>query len=334
MKQNNINIYLTLDYELFLLKPGNNIDFSLINPTFDLVRILNKYQYKAIFFVDAGYLFALNKYKEKYAKLENDYTKILTQLKYLESQGHEIGLHVHPHWEDCYYNGLEWKVNLKRFKLFDFNNEEAHSIFIKYYNFLQFHFQNKIISYRAGGWCLEPFSMVKDAMKEAGIFIDSTVVPGAFYKSKTHSYDYRKFPQKDYWRFSEDPSMINEDGFFIEIPCSPHKLSQFYYWEKLINKIFHKFQHRPNGEAIKPSFFGMIKKLMFKTADAISIDANKSNYLLDSFKLKEKLGHQYFCIIGHPKCFTSETYKNIDDFIVYTINRGHLFNTFSKSIFK
>ena len=334
MKQNNINIYLTLDYELFLLKPGNNIDFSLINPTFDLVRILNKYQYKAIFFVDAGYLFALNRQKEKYPKLNNDYTKIVNQLKYLESQGHEIGLHVHPHWEDCFYNGMEWKISLKRFKLSDFSKEEAHSIFIKYYQFLQFNFQNKIISYRAGGWCLEPFSLIREAMKESGIFIDSTVVPGAYYLSKTHSYDYRKFPNLDYWQFNEDPSIIDEFGHFFEIPCSPHRLSQFYYWEKFLNIYYKKFQHESNGEAIKPSLLGIIKKLLFRTVDAISIDANKSNYLLGAFKTKERTGDKHFCIIGHPKCFTSETYKNLDDFIVYTINRGYSFTTFSKSLTK
>ena len=329
-----MNIYLTLDYELFLLKPGNNIDFSLINPTFDLIRILNKYQFKAIFFVDVGYLLALNRQKEKYPKLENDYIKILNQLKYLESQGHEIGLHVHPHWEDCYYNGTEWKINLKRFKLSDFSKEEAHDIFTKYYHFLQFNFQNKIISYRAGGWCLEPFSLIRDAMKETGIFIDSTVVPGAHYKSHTHSYDYRHFPSKDCWHFNEEPTLMDETGSFLEIPCSPYKLSQLYYWEKFINIFFNKFQQESNGEAIRPTFFGVLKKLFFRTVDAISIDSNKSDYLLSAFKLKERNGDKHFCIIGHPKCFSAETYKNVDDFLVYTINRGYTITTFSKSLLK
>ncbi len=334
MKQNNINIYLTLDYELFLLKPGNNIDFSLINPTFDLVKVLNKYQFKAIFFVDAGYLYALNKYKDKYLNIEKDYTKIINQLKILESQGHEIGLHVHPHWEDCFYNGDEWKVNLNRFKLSDFTKEEARDIFNKYYKNLQFHFINKIISYRSGGWCLEPFSFIRESMKDNGIFIDSTVVPGASYKSKTHSYDYRLFPKKDIWRFNHEPSIIDELGYFIEVPCTPHKLTQIYFWKKLLNIFHNKFKQTPNGEAIKPSIFGLFKKLIFKTVDAVSIDAQKSDFLLNTFKIVEKDQKYNFCIIGHPKCFTSDTYKNLDDFIVYIINKGYTLTTFSKSLSK
>ena len=132
-----MEIFLTLDYELFLFNPGNNVDQSLIDPTNKLISMLNKHQIKAIFFVDVGYLVALSKQKDNYPKLSSDYYKIVKQLKYLESQGHELGLHIHPHWEDCYFDGNKWKIDLSRYKLADYTKLEAESIFTKYYDALQ-----------------------------------------------------------------------------------------------------------------------------------------------------------------------------------------------------
>lgn len=104
-----MKVFITLDYELFLLDPGESVENTLLLPTQRLHDILAKHNAHAIFFVDAGYLFALNRQRHASVKLESDYQKVTSQLRYLESNGHEIGLHIHPHWEDSYFDGKAWK---------------------------------------------------------------------------------------------------------------------------------------------------------------------------------------------------------------------------------
>ena len=329
-----MEIFLTLDYELFLFNPGNNVDQSLIDPTNKLISILNKHQIKAIFFVDVGYLLALSKQKDNYPKLASDYFKIVHQLKYLESQGHELGLHIHPHWEDCYFDGNRWKMDLSRYKLADFTKSDAELIFTKYYNVLQALSVKKIISYRAGGWCLEPFSHIKDAMRLHGIYIDASVVPGGYQHTATHSYDFRKYPSLPIWTFNIDPAIIEDQGCFYEIPCTAHKLPQLHYWKKIINVLFRPNHKDTLGEAVKPTFKEVLRKLFLKNIDAVSIDSNKSNSLLSSFKEKEHEQDAYYSIIGHPKCFDELTFSNLNIFLKYTMSRGHVFIVFSSHIKK
>lgn len=331
-----MNIYLTIDYELFLLKPPGNIDYSLINPTIKLNDLLKKYKVNATYFVDAGYLFALNRQKKIFPKLNNDFNKIVNQIKLLESSGNEIGLHVHPHWEDCYYDGHKWKMNHSRFKLADFTKEEATSILVKYYILLQSLLFNKIHSYRAGGWCLEPFSNIRDALIDCEIFIDSSVFPGGFSNNSTHKYDFRKYPSKEIWKFNIDPHLEDNNGIFTELPFTSYKLSPFLYWKILTHKIFFKLIAKlgtsKTGHAVNPSLKEIINKLFFKSHHAVSVDSFKSAYLEETYLKHKKMNSLHFNIIGHPKCFSNKTYLHIESLLQAGINAGDSFQTISSII--
>src|SRR4051812_23057907 len=119
-----INIFITLDYELFFgSKPGSQ-ENAIIYPTKQLLVILNKHKAKASFFVDSGYLLKLKEYKVKYPDLEKDYEEISDQIKSLSADGHDIQLHIHPHWEDSYYDGNKWIINTERYRLNSFSEED------------------------------------------------------------------------------------------------------------------------------------------------------------------------------------------------------------------
>lgn len=326
-----MKIFISLDYELFLSTPATDIHYSLINPSQRFYNLLNKYNVKSVFFVDAGYLFALKRQKDKYKKLDDDYNKVVQQLQYFNSQKHEIGLHVHPHWEDSFFDGNKWVMDLKRYKLADFKKEEAEMIFKKYYELLQSFISEPIIAYRAGGWCLEPFSHIREAMAECGIYLDSTVYRGGYSKTATHSYNFRHYPQKDSWRFSADPSIEDPDGYFWEVPSTAYQLSPLLYWKVMLNTILKKTKGIDSGKPVKPSMKDVLNKLFLKTTHAVSIDSVKSDLLLQTFKSKEEKGDEYFSVMGHPKCFSERTYINLIHFIEYALSRGHSFSTFSES---
>ena len=324
-----MNIFLSLDYELFLQDPGVNIRASLIAPTKRLNELLEKNSLRAIYFVDAGYMAALNRQKPIYPSLQNDYNIIVEQLKDLNRYGHEIGLHIHPHWEDTIFDGNRWRVKLSRYKLADFNQEEASAIFKHYYTILQEQTHSKIVSYRAGGWCLEPFTHISSAMRQCGVFIDSTVFQDGKKQTATHSFDFRGYPKKDMWRFDAHPSIEDKNGFFLEVPSTSYTLNPIVFWRLLFNSVLKKVRKNDSGFGVKPSISEALSKLLFTSSEAVSIDSVKSNNVLNTFKNAEKDGRLNFCIIGHPKCFTSDTYKNLTQFIDYALSRGHQFNTFS-----
>jgi hypothetical protein len=326
-----MNIFLSLDYELFLQDPGINIAASLIDPTKRLNEMLEKNSLNAVYFVDAGYIAALNRQKLTYHSLQIDYNKIIEQLQDFNLYGHEIGLHIHPHWEDTFFDGNRWRVNLARYKLADFRQEEASTIFKHYFSVLQDHASTKIVSYRAGGWCLEPFSHISSAMRECGIFIDSTVFQDGRKQTATHSFDFRGYPKKDMWRFDNHPSIEDKDGFFLELPSTSYTLSPTVFWRLLFNSILKKVRKNDSGYGVKPSITEALRKLFLTRSEAVSIDSIKSDNVLKSFKSAEKEGRLNFCIIGHPKCFTDDTYKNLAHFIDYALSQGHQFKTFSSA---
>ncbi len=326
-----MQIFITLDYELYLQEPAENIDLSLIEPTTQFLHILSEYNLKSVFFVDAGYLYALKRQKSLFPKLESDYNKLVAQIKHIQTLGHEIALHIHPHWQDCTFTGTEWKMDLTRYKLADFPKKEAAEIFKIYYAELKELVSGKIVSYRSGGWCLEPFDYIRDAMKDAGIYIDSTVYEGGYSKTDTHYFDFREYPKKEIWRFSIDPSIEDPNGEFLELPAVSHKLSPLLYWRVLFNTLKGKSSKNNTGKGVRPSFKEVCKKLLFKTLDPVSIDSYKSAMLLKTFKENEFTARRFFCVIGHPKCFTNLTYQNLHAFIRYALSKGHQFSVFREA---
>ena len=118
-----MNIYITLDYELFFGKSSGTLDNSIIKPTEELLEIIDSLNIKANFFVDAGYLVNLEMLSNEHPQLKKDYQKVTQQIKKLAQDGHSIELHIHPHWEDSYYDGNNWIFDTKRYKLSDFLEE-------------------------------------------------------------------------------------------------------------------------------------------------------------------------------------------------------------------
>lgn len=329
-----MQVYLSLDYELFLQDPGCNIQSSLIEPTNRLNAILEKNGVRAVYFVDAGYIAALNRQRSHFAVLNSDYEKVADQLISFNKYGHEIGLHIHPHWEDTYFDGAKWLVDLSRFKLADFDQATASHIFKQYYALLTEHTHQQIVSYRAGGWCIEPFSYIRSAMKECGISIDSTVYHGGKKQTATHSFDFTSYPNKDIWHFELDPFIEDANGFFTEIPSATYNLHPRVFWRLMFHALIKKITKSKSGNGVKPSRTEILSKLIFKTTEAVSIDSFKSTALLNAFKQAERNNQQHFCIIGHPKCFTQETYHHVKRLVEYALLQGHTFSTFNQTILR
>ena len=53
--------------------------------------------------------------------LKKDYDLITQQIQKLSAEGHDVQLHIHPHWEDSTFDGIEWIFDTNRYKLSDFS---------------------------------------------------------------------------------------------------------------------------------------------------------------------------------------------------------------------
>lgn len=293
------NILLTYDYEVFFVKFGT-IDNSLLIPTLELVKEMNKHSMKGTFFVDVLFLDYLRRQGDHAA-----YDRIINQLKWLISCGHRIELHIHPHWLDT-DKGI---VDFKRYRLQAFSEEEQSSIFAKGLEILYSITKSedagyKVLAYRAGGWCIQPFSELYNTFKEYDIRIDSSVASGMYQKSSSHFFDFRNAPNKEYYNFSKEITVEKTDGEFIEIPITTFKTSP-------INKLYKRWIAKTNrkqitsygdGHGMTVSKFVLLRKL-FERRAMFSIDGVFDVDHMSGLVKESELDTITF--ISHPKNLTN-----------------------------
>jgi len=325
-----MKIILSYDYEIFFNKNKSDCINTLVKPTSELLNIMNSYNVKSAFFIDAGYLFTLEKNKHIY-NIKKDHEAIIQQIKEIESWGHEIGFHIHSHWEDTKWEKDKWLFDLSRYKLADFNKIEAQEIFMKYYSYLNSITTTEIRSYRAGGWCIEPFDHIRETMLKCGLLIDSTVFAGGKRISDTHSYDFSNYPAKDIWHFNEDPSIENENGRFKEMSISSMQMDSYSYCKLMGMKILKKLSTKSTGKGIPPPLSEITTNIFKQSSLPISMDTVKSEFLMREFKRKESNGDPYMGVISHPKSMDKESMKTLRKFILYALENGHTFSVLSEN---
>jgi peptidoglycan/xylan/chitin deacetylase (PgdA/CDA1 family) len=323
-------IFITLDYELFF---GNNAGTqynSIIYPTERLLKILDKNKVKASFFVDSGYLLKLKEYKNEFPTLEADYEEISGQLRKLSIEGHDLQLHIHPHWEDSYYNGEKWIMDTSRYRLNSFSAEEIGSIVFRHKKVLEDFAQNEVFVFRAGGWCIQPFDKIKEALKTNNIWLDSTVFEKGRNKSETHFFDFRKAPSKSIWKFDDNPVQENAEGYFTELPISSIRVTPYFFWKLAYTKMFggKKYSGFGDGTAAGGSKWDKIRMLTQSSNTVISIDGYKASLLKKAFKKFKKTDEeQNFVIIGHPKALSEFSLKKLEQF--FNDSKENVFLTYS-----
>ena len=326
-----MNIYITLDYELYFGEKHGTVYKCIIFPTNELIKIAEKYNVRFTFFIDAGFLLKLDEFRSKYPTLEEDYKAVTEQIKYLSETGHDIQLHIHPHWEDSYYNGLNWIFDLKRYKLVDFNEIEIEDIVSKYKKVLTDLTGKKIFAYRAGGWCLQPFGKLKSAFIKNEISFDSSVFKNGFYTSNHYSYDFRSAPDKDLYRFEEEPEIENTIGYFTELPISAIKNSPFFFWKLFLLGRKNPYLHKPLGDGIAMPAPGQRKKMLSRyTNCTVCIDGYNAKLLQKALMQLQKKKFKQMVVIGHPKALSRYSIQKLEEFVNKNCNKNN-FTTFTKN---
>jgi len=311
-----VNIYFTFDYEIYFGQNHGTVDKCIIQPTNELIKIAEKHDVRFTFFVDIGFVIKLNEFKKQYPELEKDYKAITEQIKYLADTGHAVELHIHPHWEDSYYNGEKWIINLKRYKLADFNVEEINEIVCNYKNALINITSKSSYAYRAGGWCLQPFSKVKAAFLKYEIRLDSSVYKNGMFFSEQYSYDYTQAPDKDIYHFEDDLTLENKQGRFVELPITTVRNSPLFFWKLFALGRKNPYLHKPLGDGQAMAAPGYRKKLLTQfTYNPLSVDGYNAKLLQITLNKMVKKDKNHIVIIGHPKALSRFSLQKIEEFV-------------------
>jgi hypothetical protein len=324
-----MQIFLTYDYELFFGDPTGTVEKCIIEPTNYLREISSRTGVKFVFFVDVGYLKKLAEFKTLSPKVEDEYNLISEQIETLVNEGHDCQLHIHPHWEDSFHDGQRWNMITKRYKLDDFSKEEIESIVLEYQKILEGYTRKPVTSYRAGGWCLQPFEKVMPAFKKAGINLDSTVFPNGKFTAGNYYYDFTSSPKKSKWKFSNDLTTEDISGDFWEYPIANKFYSPLFFWRLFVLGRLKPSQHKPMGNGYPMSSPGLRKKMLFR---GMNLCASTDGYFVTQLdkivKTNVKKGYNEMIVIGHPKACTKFALTKLENFITLNKNK-HEFLTFS-----
>lgn len=313
-----MKLLISLDYELFFGRRTGSVERCLIAPCDALCKALVPYAGKLSFFVDIGFVLRLKSEAKKSDLLRREYDLLCRHMERLVQMGHELQLHIHPHWEDSHWMDGNWKMDVRRYRLHDFADEEISSIVASYRNALaQFCSADSICAYRAGGWVVQPFDKLGPALAKQGIEIDSTVFGGGQSESDTHVFDFRNAPKRSTWRFDTDPMVPSSHGQFLEVPIASHAVGPGFYWKLALSKKLARTADRPfgDGSAIALGRSDLVKKLIQTTWSVVSIDGRKVDFLDQAFAKYQQLGLEDFVVIGHPKALTPHSISGLEKFL-------------------
>ena len=289
--------------------------------------MLNKYNVKTNIFVDAAYLLQTLKYKDKYPELQNDYEIVTNNIKWLANEGHAIHLHLHPQWCYSLFDGEKWILDHDHYKLNDMPLEEQKKLIKDGVELLNSFVNKKVTAYRAGGYSIENFNELYDTFLSLGITVDTSVLRGAFCKSKFQNYDYRLCPPKSSYMISGNLNVEDLSGGIKEYPISTKKTLYLNHFLKkhILPKEIIKGKASQNrwGDGVSISqptstigkLWGLVKKLFSVINMRACID---ECYNFDSVYnySKRTINGEDFVIIGHPKLISPCSIAILEQFII------------------
>jgi hypothetical protein len=312
-------LLLSLDYELFFGTKTGTVQNCLIKPINELIQVLDKFNIKVSLFVDVGFLIKLKEFSSAFPRLQEQYNIIQQQLLALSKKGHDLQLHIHPHWEDSYYTKNGWVINTKRYRLHDFSEDEIVELVTTYKAELELCTLNKVFAFRAGGWCIQPFDKLKKALQKNNIWLDSTVYKNGYSDHPSRFIDFKHLPNKPFWRFSNDPLKVDEKGYFVEIPINSIKTSPLFFWQLAYHKKFSKNLFKPfgDGEAIISNGNYYFDRLTKATYGPVMIDGYKSIQLQQAYEqhINNAENNTIFNVMGHPKSLSQYSLKKLEAFL-------------------
>lgn len=323
-----LKLFLTFDHELPLGKLKTSYQEALFEPTEKVMVLAEAMDVKVNLFTDilCGFRFRGWDYDHFYLP----YTQ---QLKDALLRGHDVQLHIHPHWLTSTYSNEQFHASAE-FSLSNFINnnqfkgiEGVVSMAAKTLTDIcqAAKPDYQCIAYRAGGYNLQPATaQIFDVLYKAGIRYDSSIARGYYFKSGISEVDFSKLPDQGNWII--DPNDLSKAGSqpgvteipIITIPKSPFEVPTAFKMKKTAHRapVSHGQVIHENGEkSLKSKLRAMFCHRM------VSFD----NYTLSSDYLLKALDYNIrkygktdlllLSMIAHPKSMGDYSFQMMKEFI-------------------
>lgn len=308
-------LLFTFDHELFLGHRSGTVERCMIEPAERVLRILHRYGLRAIFFVDTTWLMRLEEAAAIHFKAKRDLLRIGLHLGDLLRMGHSVYPHIHPHWLDARYDAEsnEWHLDqLDKYRFADISEAERTQVFEGSMDILSRMLRKasprfRIEGYRAGGWCIQPFSDFKPYFERYGIRYDLSVLAGIRRWTNALKYDFTAPLPSMVYRFDDDVMRPDPAGHFVEVAISSIGGDREGPFHWLMDKLLWRIPHgRKLGDGEGVAF----------VEDPVSENDARGNArrmmsveLLTLATMGSYLGHierrRMVQFISHPKMFSS-----------------------------
>lgn len=306
------SLLLTFDYEVFLGGISGSVSRCLLSPTEAVRRIMDNVGCKGLFFVDSLYLKRLA--DEPSALCRHDARLIHQQLEGLVKDGHEVAIHIHPHWLDAHYSepNNNWDgSDRRRFALSCFEEElldqVVHESIVALEPYMD---MQQELKFRAGGFYAQPFEHILPVFRKYNVLKDFSVmrdfVSTGF--ENRYSFNYSSPPESFIYRFASDP-LKAEHGDFTEVSVNSFPLSgiirlrnSLYYRRKKNNPEYIRMgDGRGSGNVITHrDGSGFMSKLISHQNFCIEL----MNPVIADGYLQYLKQEGFVHFVSHPKLFT------------------------------
>jgi len=327
----NLKIFITFDHELPLGGLTTNYQEAMFGPTLKVLDLAEELKIKVTLFTDVLCAICYKEWDN-----ENFYTPYIDQLKHTLLHGHDVQLHLHPHWlTSSFKDGVFIPSN--DFMLSDFKNkkypDDIAGIIEKGCSFLKTTCINvnsnyKCVAFRAGGYNLAPSSdIIFSELYKNGIRFDSSICKGFYFKSALSEIDFMGVPSLPNWFVGLDGNLKKSavNGIFeIPIAGKPKRLLEVptrfkmkkYQNRAPVNRGKQIHEGRPTG------FFYKVKQAF--SSRMLSFD----NYTYSPSYLMEILDYHIdkysdsktimLSVIGHPKSMSDYSLYLMKTFVENT----------------
>lgn len=312
---NEIATIFSFDVELFFGFSSGTTENSIVAPVEALLKLANDKKIHLTFFFDAGHLNFLERSKAKSAYLAGEYDILVKLLRKMKREGHDVQLHVHPHWEDAKFDGT-WSFDTSRYSSASYSLSDFFELFGRYKASLDSVIEESTTAFRAGGFCLRDDNAYRDIFSHYGIKVDSSIYFGGYEKSQTHFYDYRMVSRHPHWHFDDHPTCATEQGKFLEVPITSMYFSPYDFLKILAARKLRSDTDNFMGDG-QGAPMSLRKKLIYLLKGdhaTTSIDCGKSGlferYRKDCIERSCGLLH----LIGHPKAISKKSLIDMADY--------------------
>lgn len=322
-----IKILLAYDHELPLGGLNTTFDEALFAPTRELMAVANDEGVPVNLFSDVLSAIRLGEtgnhdYREAF---EHQLTRALVL-------GHDVQLHLHPHWLETTMQNKRF-VHTGKFALADYSGDEKQGDIngivergVKYLNKVCGAVKEdyRCVAYRAGGYNLAPKTPeILHALHHQGIRIESSINPGFYYRSALSTIDYQHMPVRSHWTMPlGGPLNAEAEEGLHEIIIAGRPAGFVTNVQHLLRKRKRVLQAVNNGATIHSGKTRLIDKLRFVfSTRMLGFDLHTLD-TVDLMKILQYNVHRYgkedtiwLSTLSHPKNMGSAHRTLMRDFI-------------------